>query len=337
MPTRIEKLAALVAFIALAASANTTAAHAGTLDEVKARGHLVCGVSEGLRGFSEKNVDGEWRGFDVDFCKAVAVAIFGDSGKTDFVPLSAQGRFSALTDKKVDLLSRNSTWTMSRNVELPLEFAGISYYDGQGFMVPAASGATTSLDLGGATICVVSGTTTQQHAAAYFQRAGLAVTFLTFDERGPARRAYAEGKCAAYTADRSALAAERSLLPVPADNVILKDVISKEPLGPVVRNDDPQWINLVRWTLFGLIDAEEAKIGSWTKTPEAAATLLAMGAPGAKGLGLSPNWLAQVVSHVGNYGEIFARNLGEGTPMALPRGLNALWLDGGILYAPPME
>jgi len=333
MPTRTTGLLALAALgLLLGASPG----QAGTLEDVRARGHLVCGVSEGLRGFSEKDAGGTWQGFDVDFCKAVALAIFGDASKTEYVPLSAAARFDALTGKRIDVLSRNSTWTLSRDLDT-LEFVGTSYYDGQGFMVPALYGASSTLQLGGASICVVSGTTTQENAQAYFQRAGLDVTFLTFDERPQARQAYADGKCDAYTADRSALAAERSLLPAPDDHVILKDVISKEPLGPVVRDDDPKWINLVRWTLFGLIDAEEVKLGSTSKTPEAAASFLAMGAPAVASLGLSPNWLGNVIGGVGNYGEVFARNLGEDTPMALPRGLNALWLEGGILYAPPME
>jgi len=317
--------------------AGTVPAQAATLDDVRARGALNCGVSEGLRGFSEKDADGVWQGFDVDFCKAVALAIFGDAEKVSYTPLSAEKRFKALEDGQIDLLARNSTWTMSRDVEQPLEFVGVNYYDGQGFMVPALYGATSSLELGGASICVVTGTTTEENAQSYFQRAGLQVTFLTFDERPQARAAYAEGKCDAYTADRSALAAERSLLPMPDDHVILKDVISKEPLGPVVRDDDPAWINLVRWTLFGLIDAEELKLASTSTTPQAAAALVVMGGPASRALGLETNWLGAVLAGVGNYGEIFARNLGEDTPMALPRGLNALWLEGGILYAPPME
>ncbi|GGF34677.1 amino acid ABC transporter substrate-binding protein [Youhaiella tibetensis] len=328
---------ALPLLLAAATLGGAGAARADTLSEVRARGELVCGVSEGLRGFSEKSADGTWDGFDVDFCKAVALAIFGDGTKVQYVPLSAEERFAALGDKKIDLLSRNSTWTMSRDVGMPLEFVGVSYFDGQGFMVPALYGATSSLELGGARICVVSGTTTQDNATAYFDHAGLKVTFLTFKERPEARAAYEQGKCDAYTADRSALAAERSLLAQPDDHVILKDVISKEPLGPVVRDDDPTWINLVRWTLFGLIDAEENKLASTTSSTDATAFLIEMGAPAAKAFGLTPNWLGTILAGVGNYGEIFARNLGEDTPMALPRGLNALWLEGGILYAPPME
>lgn len=312
-------------------------AAAGTLEDVKARGKLVCGVSEGLRGFSEKDAGGTWSGFDVDFCKAVALAVLGDSAKVDYVPLSAGDRFKALTDKKIDLLSRNSTWTLTRDAGLGLEFVGVSYFDGQGFMVPTLYGATNPLELSGASICVVSGTTTQDNAAAYFEKAGLKVSFLTFAERQDARKAYADGKCDAYTADRSALAAERSLLPAPDDQTILKDVISKEPLGPVVRDDDPKWVNTVRWVLFGMIDSEEIGLSSTSVGTDKAAEAARLGALSGPALGLSDDWLAKVIGGVGNYGEVFARNIGEDTSMQLSRGLNALWTQGGILYAPPIQ
>lgn len=312
-------------------------ATAGTLEDVKARGTLVCGVSEGLGGFSEKDEQGTWRGFDVDFCKAVALAIFADAGKVDYVPLSASDRFQALTDGKVDLLSRNSTWTLSRDAGQPLEFVGVSYFDGQGFMVPALYGATSPLQLNGATICVVSGTTTQENATAYFERAGLRVSFLPFAERQDARKAYADGKCDAYTADRSALAGERADLPKPDDHTILKDVISKEPLGPVVRDDDPKWVNLVRWVLFGLIDAEEAGLSSTSVGADKAKEAARLGSLSGPPLGLADVWLTQVIGGVGNIGEIFERNLGEDTSMQLSRGINALWTQGGILYAPPIQ
>ena len=321
----------------LLAGAAGTQATAGTLEDVKARGTLVCGVSEGLGGFSEKDEQGDWRGFDVDFCKAVSLAIFGDANKVDYVPLSASDRFKALTDRKVDLLARNSTWTLSRDAGQSLEFVGVSYFDGQGFMVPALYGATSPLQLNGATVCVVSGTTTQDNAAAYFQRAGLKVSFLPFAERQDARKAYADGKCDAYTADRSALAGERADLPKPDDHVILKDVISKEPLGPVVRDDDPKWVNLVRWVLFGLIDAEEAGLSSASIGGDKAQDAGLLGALSGPPLGLPDVWLAQVIGGVGNIGEIFDRNLGEGTPMQLSRGINAIWTQGGILYAPPIQ
>jgi general L-amino acid transport system substrate-binding protein len=320
----------------LAVLASTSAGLAGTLDDVRSRDKLICGVSEGLGGFSEQDGAGTWQGFDVDFCRAVAAAVLGDSGKVDYVPLSAEARFAALSDGKIDLLSRNSTWTMSRDLGLGLDFPGTSYFDGQGFMIPAIFGAISPLELDGASICVVSGTTTEANAAAYFEKAGLTVSFLSFEERDEARAAYADAKCDAYTADRSALAAERAALPTPDEHVILKDVISKEPLGPVVRDSDPQWTTLVRWTLYALIDAEEQGLDAASMTGAGAAAAKAMGAPAVKALGLSEDWLVTMLADVGNYGEIFARNLGEATPMQLSRGVNALWTQGGILYAPPM-
>lgn len=320
----------------LVASLVATSSVAGTLDDVRTRDRLVCGVSEGLGGFSEQDGAGAWQGFDVDFCRAVAAAVLGDPGKVEYVPLSAEARFAALTEGKIDLLSRNSTWTMSRDLDLGLDFPGTSYFDGQGFLIPAIFGAISPLELDGASICVVSGTTTEANAAAYFERAGLTVSFLSFEERGAARAAYAEAKCDAYTADRSALAAERAALPTPDEHVILKDVISKEPLGPVVRDSDPQWTSLVRWTLFALIDAEERGLGTVAMAADGADQARQMGAPAVKALGLADDWLVKVLAGVGNYAEIFERNLGEETPMQLSRGVNALWTEGGILYAPPM-
>jgi len=328
---RGQLAAAMLAFLA-----STSVGFAGTLDDVRARDKLICGVSEGLGGFSEQDGAGAWQGFDVDFCRAVAAAVLGDTGKVEYLPLSAEARFAALSDGKIDLLSRNSTWTMSRDLDLGLDFPGTSYFDGQGFMIPAIFGAISPRELDGASICVVSGTTTEANATAYFEKAGLKVSFLSFEERDEARAAYAEAKCDAYTADRSALAAERAALPVPDEHVILKDVISKEPLGPVVRDSDPQWTTLIRWTLFALIDAEEQGLDAASMTGAGADAAKAMGAPAVKALGLSEDWLVKVLAGVGNYGEVFERNLGGETPMQLSRGVNALWTQGGILYAPPM-
>lgn len=325
-----------LAAAALAFLASTSIGVAGTLDDVRARDKLVCGVSEGLGGFSEQDGAGAWQGFDVDFCRAVAAAVLGDTAKVEYVPLSAEARFAALSDGKIDLLSRNSTWTMSRDLDLGLDFPGTSYFDGQGFLIPAIFGAISPLELDGATICVVSGTTTEANATAYFAKAGLTVSFLSFEERPEARAAYAEAKCDAYTADRSALAAERAELAVPEDHVILKDVISKEPLGPVTRDSDPQWTSLIRWTLFALIDAEERGLDTAAMAAAGADEAKLMGAPAVKSLGLADDWLVKVLAGVGNYAEIFDRNLGEQTPMQLSRGVNALWTQGGILYAPPM-
>ena len=314
-----------------------TSALADTLDEVRARNKLICGVSEGLPGFSEREKSGAWRGFDVDFCRAVAGAVLGDVAKVEYLPLSAESRFDALKNRQIDLLSRNSTWTMSRDLELGLDFAGISYFDGQGFLVPIIYGANSPLQLDGASICVVSGTTSEINAAAYFEKRGLQVSFLRFAERSAARTAYAAGKCDAFTGDRSALAAERSLLPAPEDHVVLRDVISKEPLGPVTRDDDPRWTGLVRWTLFALIDAEELGLDSQSVETTLHEKTLELGKPASRGLGLSDDWLVKVIGGVGNYAEIFDRNLGANTPLALSRGMNALWTEGGLLYAPPMQ
>ncbi|MCP4384251.1 MAG: amino acid ABC transporter substrate-binding protein [Hyphomicrobiales bacterium] len=316
-------------------------AAATTLDDVRERDRLICGVSEGLPGFSNLDDAGTWSGFDVDFCRAVAAAVLGDTDKIDFVPLSATARFDALTNGDVDLLSRNSTWTMSRDLDLGIDFAGIAFYDGQGFLVRAIDGMTSALELFGARICLVSGTTTESNAARYFARNEIEISFLEFTDRSEARGAYAAGDCDAYTADSSALAAERSLLDVPDDHVILREVISKEPLGPVTREGDTPWTELVRWTLYGLINAEELGLTAASVDPdkgdEASRELAAsLGAPASSKLGLQADWLGVVISSVGNYGEVFDRNLGEETALAIRRGVNALWTRGGILYAPPM-
>ncbi len=330
-----------LAVLALLAGAPPVAA-AGTLDHVRKAGRLVCGVSEGLPGFSDKDASGAWHGFDVDFCRAVATAVLGDPDKVDYVPLSAAERFTALTKRKIDLLSRNSTWTMARDLKLGVDFAGVSYYDGQGFLAVVLDGFTSALQLEGARICVIAGTTTEANAADWFAAHNMKVSFMTYATRHEARAAYAARDCDVFTADRSALAAERSLLPVPADHIILPEVISKEPLGPVTRDDDRTWTDLVRWTLFGLIDAEEAGMTSASLDPQKFGGVaqrqraIAMGKPAAEALKLADDWLAVMVARLGNYGEIFERNLGEGSPLGIRRGMNALWTEGGILYAPPM-
>ena len=330
-----------VACLALLAGAPQGAA-AGTLDDVRKAGRVTCGVSEGLPGFSDKDAAGVWHGFDVDFCRAVATVVLGDPEKVDFVPLSAAARFDALTQHKIDVLSRNSTWTMARDLKLGVDFAGVSYYDGQGFLALVLDGFTSSLQLEGARICVIEGTTTQANAATWFAMRHMKVSFMTYPTRHEARAAYAARECDVFTADRSALAAERSLLPQPADHIILPEVISKEPLGPVTRDDDRAWTDLVRWTLFGLIDAEESGLTSSGLGPQAIGGAvmrqhaMEMGQPAAESLGLADDWLAVTIAKVGNYGEIFDRNLGEDSPLGIRRGINALWTEGGILYAPPM-
>jgi general L-amino acid transport system substrate-binding protein len=318
-------------------------ASAATIDDVRARGRLICGVSEGLPGFSDRDAGGAWHGFDVDFCRAVAAASLGDPDKVDYLPLSAVDRFDALKSGKIDLLSRNSTWTMSRDLGLGIDFAGVSYYDGQGFLAPASFAFTSALQLQGARICVVTGTTTETNASAYFAAKHIDVTFVRFDTRPAARAAYAAQSCDVFTADRSALAAERSLLQAPDEHVILPEVISKEPLGPVTREADPAWTGLVRWTLNGLINAEESGLSSAglaADSPDRKAEsdeALTLGQPAVAAFHLAADWLAVVVGRVGNYGEIFDRNLGEESPLEIKRGINALWTNGGILYAPPMQ
>ncbi len=328
-------LGRIVGAVLVAAFGATAVAQAGTLDDVRARDRLICGVSDGLPGFSVRYPEGDWAGFDVDICRAIATAALGDFNKVEYVPLSAAARFDALRSGRIDVLSRNSTWTMSRDLG-GLEFAGIAYYDGQGFMARAVDGMTSALQLDGARVCVVNGTTTEENAAAYFQANGLNVSFVRFTSRPEARMAFASNDCDVFTADASALAAERSILPAPDDYVLLPEIISKEPLGPVTRDGDPAWTGLVRWTLYGLINAEEHGMSdeSVEGNREQAA---ALGKPAAVPLGLADDWLASVIASVGNYGQIFDRNLGEGSPLAIRRGVNALWTEGGILYAPPMQ
>jgi general L-amino acid transport system substrate-binding protein len=320
---------------AIAALGATAAAHAGTLDEVRARGAVVCGVSDGLPGFSVRHAEGDWSGFDVDICHAVAAAALGDPDAVEYVPLSAAARFEALRSGRIDVLSRNSTWTLSRDLA-GLEFAGIAYYDGQGFMVHAIDGMTSALQLEGARVCVVTGTTTEENAAAWFTASGLDVSFVRFTSRPEARMAFASNDCDVFTADASALAAERSILPAPDDYVILPEIISKEPLGPVTRDGDAAWTAVVRWTLYGLINAEELGLSdeSVEGNPDQA---IALGRAAVAPLGLAENWLAHAIASVGHYGQIFDRNLGDSSPLGIRRGVNALWTEGGILYAPPMQ
>jgi general L-amino acid transport system substrate-binding protein len=334
----MQRLGLFLAAGTLLATA-VSAAHGRTIDDVRARGALNCGVSEGLPGFSQADSSGAWRGFDVDICRAVAAAVFGDPGKITYLSLPSATRFEALKNGDIDLLSRNSTWTMSRDTTLGLDFAGVAYYDGQGFLVRADYGMRSALELFGARICLITATTTEENAAEFFASKGIDVTFMPFDIRADARQAYVDQKCDAMTGDRSALAAERSRMDEPGDHIIMPEVISKEPLGPVTRDDDPAWTDVVRWTLFGLINAEEKGLTSaaMTSNDEDKATAAALGQPAAAALGLEDDWLAKVIEAVGNYGEIFERNLGVDTPLGIERGINAPWNAGGILYAPPMH
>ena len=307
-----------------------------TLDGVRKRGQLLCGVSQGLPGFSAEVEGKGWQGFDVDFCRAVAAAIFGDADMVNYVPLSAKERFTALRESKIDLLSRNTTWTMSRDVEGAMDFVGITYFDGQGFMVPVAAGLSSALQLENAKVCALKGTTTAANAADYLKKQKLASELVVFETREDALANYAGGKCDAYTADMSALASQRTSLAKPGDHMLLPEVISKEPLGPVVREADPEWRQLLQWTLFVLVNAEER---NWTAKDAAASDNPGIVVPAAVSgkLRLDGDWPRKVIAAVGHYGEIFERHLGAKSPLKINRGVNALWTQGGILYAPPIR
>jgi len=316
---------------------------AQTLKAVKERGALNCGVSQGLLGFSSMDDKNAWSGFDVDICRAVAAAIFGDPGKVTFLPLDAAARFTALQSDKIDLLSRNSTWTMSRESSLEIMFAGVAYYDGQGFLVRRDAAVDTALQLGGKTVCTQAGTTSELNLADYFRANGMELKVLTLGTSEESLRAYDNRKCDVLTSDVSQLYAERLKLVVPDSHIILPEVISKEPLGPAVRQGDDRWFNLVKWTLYALINAEELGVNSATidealTSPNPNIRRL-VGAEGDFGpqLGLEKDWAVRAVRAVGNYGEIYERNVGTQSRLSIPRGLNALWTQGGIQYAPPLR
>lgn len=319
-------------------------ASATTLADVKARGKLLCGVNTGLQGFAAKGADGAWAGFDVDYCKALAAAVLGDATKVEFVGLSAQERFDKLKSGAIDILARNTTWTMERETKFPFLFVGASYYDGQGFMVTKLSGVTSVFNMSQAAICFVNGTTTQANVDDFFKGRDMTYTAKNFDKPEDALAAYGRGECDAYTADQSQLYALRLKTEKPGDHVVLPDVISKEPLGPVVRQGDDQWYTIARWTLFALINAEELELrGAGVVDAKAKAKVPALrrliGLEGTLGvdMGLDAEWAARAVTASGNYGEMFDRNLGENTDLKIARGLNALWNNGGIQYAPPVR
>ena len=318
-------------------------AQSQTLNAVKERGTLNCGVGQGLLGFSSMDDNNVWSGFDVDICRAVAAAIFGDPTKVTFTPLDAATRFSALQSSKIDVLSRNSTWTMSRESSLGLMFAGVAYYDGQGFLLRRDAKIDTALQLGGKTVCTQTGTTTELNLADYFRANDMPLKVLALATPEESRKAYDDRKCDVLTSDVSQLYAERLKLSAPDSHIILPEVISKEPLGPAVRQGDDQWFNLVKWTLYSLINAEElgvkqAAIDDAVKSANPNIKRL-LGAEGEFGvqLGLANDWAARAVRAVGNYGEIYERNVGTQSKLSIPRGLNALWTQGGIQYAPPVR
>ena len=314
-----------------------------TLQEVQRRGELICGVSTGIPGFSNPDENGTWAGLDVDLCKAVAAATLGDASKIKLIPLTAKERLTALQAGEIDILSSNATWTLTRDTTLGLHFAGIKYHDGQGFMALRNLGVKSALELNGVTICIQSGTTTALNLADYFKENNMEYRPIAFDSSDQTVRAFKAGRCDVLTSDQSQLYALRIKLENPEDAVILPEVISKEPLGPVVRQGDDAWLNIVKWTLFAMINAEEngvtmANVDQMlkSKSPDVLRLLGVEGIKG-KGLGLTDDWAYQIVKQVGNYGEAFERNIGQDSPLKIDRGLNALWNQGGILYAPPFR
>lgn len=333
----------IAAAVAAAGVGLATGASAGTLDNVKAKGQLVCGVNPGTGGFGVPDEKGNWTGLDIDYCRAVAAAIFNDPTKVKFVPLSSKDRFTALASGEIDMLARNSTWTMSRETTLGIIWAGVNYYDGQGFMVKKALNVKSATELNGATICVQQGTTTELNLADFFRANKLQYKVVTFGTSEEAVKAYDTGRCDAYTTDRSGLAADRLSMSKPDDHVVLSDIISKEPLGPVVRQGDDQWLNLVKWVHYAMINAEElgvnqANVDAQMKSenPEIKRLLGVEGKFG-ESLTLSNAWVVQILKAVGNYEDIYERNVGPKTPLQLARGVNALWSKGGIQYAPPIR
>lgn len=319
-------------------------AGAQTLDTVKARGQLVCGVNTGLAGFAAPDAQGNWQGFDVDVCKAVAAAVLGDASKVEYIPTTSADRWEQLNSGKIDLLVRNSTWTFSRDTDLKMNFVGVNYYDGQGFMVNKALGVSSATELDGATICIQTGTTTELNLADYFRANNMTYTPVPVATNAEGEQQFLAGACDVYTTDVSGLAASRAVYPNPADFIILPEVVSKEPLGPVVRHGDDAWGDIVRWTFNALVAAEEygvtsanvEELSKGSPNPEINRLLGTEGGLGAM-MGLEPTWAKAAIAAVGNYGEIFARHIGEGTPIGLARGLNAQWTQGGLLYSPPFR
>ena len=337
------KRVSLVFTLALSTAFWSQVATAQTLKTVTDRGMLSCGVSQGLPGFSLPDDKGNWTGLDVDICRAIAAAIFNDSAKVKFVPLSAKDRFTALQSSEIDLLSRNTTWTLSRDTSLGANFTGVTYYDGQGFLVKKSLKVNSALELNSASVCVQTGTTNEQNLADYFKGNNMKYEVIAFGSADETIKAYESGRCDVFTADVSQLYAQRLKLSNPADHSVLPEVISKEPLGPMVRHGDDQWFDLVKWALFAMIDAEE--LGVTQKNVDEMAKSdkpefrRAFGTDGNLGeqLGLTKDWVSRIIKAVGNYGKSFDRNVGAGSKLGIARGLNQLWTKGGIQYAPPIR
>ena len=337
------KRVSLVLTLAVAAGLSAQAASAQTLKAVKDRGQLSCGVSQGLPGFSTPDDKGNWTGLDVDICRAIAAAIFNDATKIKFVPLSAKDRFTALQSGEIDVLSRNTTWTLSRDTSLGASFTGVTYYDGQGFLVKKSLKVNSALELNSASVCVQTGTTTEQNLADYFKGNNMKYEVIAFGTADETIKAYESGRCDVFTSDVSQLYAERLKVANPADHVVLPEVISKEPLGPMVRHGDDQWFDIVKWTLFAMVGAEELGITqknvdemAKSDKPELKRVFGTDGNLGEQ-LGLTKDWVSRIVKATGNYGESFERNVGSGSKLGIARGLNNLWNKGGIQYSPPIR
>jgi general L-amino acid transport system substrate-binding protein len=331
---------AALAFVCAAAADGP--AHAGTLDQIKARGQLICGSNVGLAGFGLPDDQGNWKGLDIDECRALAAAIFNDPTKVKFIPINAKDRPTILASGEIDVLIRNTTWTLSRETG-GMFFTGVNYYDGQGFMVKKKLGVASAKDLNGASVCVQQGTTTELNLADYFRANGMKFEPVVFASDDETVKAYDSGRCDVYTTDASGLYAERLKLTTPDDNIVLPEIISKEPLGPSVRKDDIQWFQIVQWSHFALITAEELGVTKENVDEKLKSDnpdirrLLGVEGDFGKGLGLTPDWAYRIIKAVGNYGESFDRNVGMGSPIKIKRGLNNLWTKGGLQYAPPIR
>ena len=335
-----RSLAALALLLALLSGGGATAQ---TLDKIRQRGAVVCGTSQGLMGFSQPDSQGAWSGLDVDWCRALAAAIFDDPTKIRLVPLSSKDRFTAAQSGEIDVLARTATWTLSREASLGLAFTAVNYYDGQGFLVRKSAGLKSARDLGGASICTIQGTTSELNLADYFRANALKYEVVAFQDQADAEAAFRGGRCDAYSTDVSGLSSARLKADKPDDYAILPEIISKEPDGGYVRKGDGQWFDIVRWTLFAMVDAEELGVAQANVEAQRASAnpevrrLLGVDGNFGETLGLSRDWAVRILRHVGNYGESFERNLGSGSPLRMERGLNRLWSRGGIQFAPPIR
>jgi general L-amino acid transport system substrate-binding protein len=338
----MKRLATALA-IATVLAFGMQAAAAQTLKAVKDRGQLACGANGSLAGFGIPDPQGNWTGFDVDFCRAIAAAIFNDPTKVKFVPLTAANRFTALQSGEIDVLARNTTWTMSRDTSLGIDFAAVNYYDGQGFMVRKVLKVSSALELNDASVCVQQGTTTELNLADYFRSNHMSLKTVTFATVDEALKAYDSGRCDAYTTDSSGLYGSRVLLADPGANIVLPEIISKEPLSPAVRQGDDAWEDVVRWTHYAMLDAEELGVNKNNVDDQKNSTnpeirrLLGLEGQFGEGMGLTNDWAYRIIKAVGNYGEVFERNVGQGSPLKIARGLNALWTKGGLQYGLPVR